>query len=53
MKAGNIEKYYKIPAEAKDLNYNVYFVIVGKDSYKIKKYNFYNTKQLNIELKNF
>ncbi|MCK9617660.1 MAG: polysaccharide biosynthesis protein [Lentimicrobiaceae bacterium] len=52
VKAIELENYYKIPADTRDLNYNKYFLEGVEDVSIIDDYHSHNTKRLNIsELK--
>ncbi len=47
-KAQDLGKYYKVPMDQRDLNYDKYFV-TGDEDFIDQEYNSHNTKQLNIE----
>lgn len=49
VKAVNLEKYYRIPADNRDLNYNRYFIEGEPQLSNIKEYTSHNTYQLNLE----
>ena len=44
--AEDLEKYFRIPADNRDLNYNKYF-FEGKENKEGEEYNSFNTKRLN------
>ena len=44
--AEDLEKYFRVPADNRDLNYNKYF-FEGKENKKVEEYNSFNTKRLN------
>jgi UDP-glucose 4-epimerase len=49
LKAEDLEDYYRIPADNRDLNYNQYFS-EGKGSMtEVEEYHSHNTQQLNVE----
>ncbi len=43
-----LENYFRVPADNRDLNYNKYF-FEGKESKNLEEYNSYNTHRLNEE----
>jgi len=49
VKAIDLEGYYRIPADNRDLNYDNYFSKGEPDMTKIEEYHSHNTKRLNIE----
>tara|TARA_B100000886_G_scaffold119798_1_gene80537 strand:+ start:26815 stop:27798 length:984 start_codon:yes stop_codon:yes gene_type:complete len=44
--AEDLEKYFRIPADNRDLNYNKYF-FEGKENKECEEYNSFNTRRLN------
>lgn len=48
LKAENLENYYRIPADNRDLNYEKYFSDGKKDVSKIDDYHSHNTQRLNL-----
>jgi UDP-glucose 4-epimerase len=48
-KAIDMEKYFRIPCDERDLNYNKYFIEGEEEISKIEDYNSHNTYQLNCE----
>ena len=44
--AEDLEKYFRVPADNRDLNYNKYF-FEGKENKKVEEYNSFNTRRLN------
>lgn len=46
-KAEEVENYFRIPADNRDLNYNLFFTEGLEDISKVEDYNSHNTKQLN------
>jgi UDP-glucose 4-epimerase len=48
-KSIDMDKYYRIPCDGRDLNYDKYFVDGQEEISKIEDYNSHNTRQLNIE----
>lgn len=48
-KAVSYDRYYKIPMDARDLNYNKYFIEGSTELSKFDEYNSNNTKRLNID----
>lgn len=48
-KAIEMEKYYRIPVDDRDLNYNKYFVEGEEKISEVDDYTSHNTKRLNIE----
>jgi UDP-N-acetylglucosamine 4,6-dehydratase/5-epimerase len=49
IRAEDLGKYYRIPADTRDLNYDIYFEKGEKDISKIEEYNSHNTERLNVE----
>jgi len=49
VKAENLEHYYRIPADNRDLNYDNYFSKGLQDMAKIEEYHSHNTHRLNLE----
>jgi UDP-glucose 4-epimerase len=49
VKAEDLNEYYRIPADNRDLNYNSYFSEGNADMLKVEDYHSHNTEQLNIE----
>jgi len=50
LRAEDLGSYYRIPADARDLNYNLYFNKgMDENSQSIKEYNSYNTERLNVK----
>ena len=47
-KADNLDRFYRIPADNRDLNYGKYFE-KGDLEFEVEDYNSHNTKRLNIE----
>jgi UDP-glucose 4-epimerase len=48
-KSEDMGNYYRIPCDARDLNYDKYFVEGEEEISKFEDYNSHNTKRLNIE----
>lgn len=48
-KAEDIENYYRIPADTRDLNYNKYFIEGVSKVSSVEEYTSHNTKQLDLE----
>ncbi|MDR2407962.1 MAG: polysaccharide biosynthesis protein, partial [Bacteroidales bacterium] len=48
-KSINMDKYYRIPCDERDLNYDKYFVDGEEEISKIEDYNSHNTYRLNTE----
>jgi UDP-glucose 4-epimerase len=48
-KSTDMDKYYRIPCDGRDLNYDKYFVDGQEEISRIEDYNSHNTHQLNIE----
>jgi UDP-glucose 4-epimerase len=48
-KSIDMDKYYRIPCDGRDLNYDKYFVDGQEELSKIEDYNSHNTHQLNLE----
>jgi UDP-glucose 4-epimerase len=49
VKAEDLGEYYRIPADTRDLNYNLYFSEGDKDMSKVEEYHSHNTTRLDIE----
>jgi UDP-glucose 4-epimerase len=49
VKAEDMGAYYRIPADTRDLNYNLYFLDGLVDKHHIEEYHSHNTQQLDIE----
>lgn len=49
VKADDLEKYYRIPADTRDLNYNKYFIEGESEISEMTEYTSHNTYQLNLE----
>jgi UDP-glucose 4-epimerase len=49
VKAADLENYYRIPADNRDLNYNQFFSEGTKHNDNIEEYHSHNTKRLNVE----
>jgi len=49
IKAQDLKKYYRIPADNRDLNYDRYFTEGQEDVAKVKEYNSHNTERLDTE----
>ena len=49
VKAEESDKYYKVPMDNRDLNYNKYFSEGEKDISGLEDYTSHNTKRLNVE----
>ncbi len=49
VKAEDLENYYRIPADNRDLNYEKYFSSGEKDVSKIEDYHSHNTTRLDVE----
>lgn len=49
IKSEDLEKYYRIPADYRDLNYSNYFTQGNKDISDIEDYNSHNTTRLNVD----
>jgi UDP-N-acetylglucosamine 4,6-dehydratase/5-epimerase len=49
IKVDELEKYFRIPADNRDLNYDLYFSDGDLDISKVEEYHSHNTKRLNIE----
>lgn len=47
LKATDIDNYYRIPADTRDLNYKIYFDEGSKSIKDVKEYNSHNTERLN------
>ena len=47
-RAFSVKKYFKIPSDKRDLNYNKYFNI-GSDIHKFEDYNSNNTQMLSVD----
>jgi UDP-glucose 4-epimerase len=48
-RAEDLPRYYRIPADSRDLNYNKYFVEGETAISKLEDYTSHNTEQLNVE----
>jgi len=49
IKAEDLNEYYRIPADNRDLNYNSYFSEGNPDMLKVEDYHSHNTEQLDID----
>jgi len=49
MKAIDMKKYFRIPCDERDLNYNKYFVEGEKNKQDVKDYHSHNTYRLSVE----
>jgi UDP-glucose 4-epimerase len=49
LRAVEYDRYFKIPADNRDLNYDKYFVVGQEDLEKVESYHSHNAKQLNIK----
>ena len=49
VRAEDLGKYYRIPADARGLNYNKYFTKGEKKVSKIEEYTSHNTYRLSLE----
>ena len=49
VKAENLENYYRIPADNRDLNYNKYFIEGQTGEAEAEEYTSHNTHRLNLE----
>lgn len=49
LKALDLKDYYQIPADTRDLNYELYFERGSKDISKVEEYHSHNTHRLNID----
>jgi UDP-glucose 4-epimerase len=49
LKAEDLGDYYRIPADTRDLNYDLYFVSGKFKIREAQEYTSHNTKQLNVE----
>ncbi len=49
VKAEDLGEYYRIPADTRDLNYNLYFSEGDKDMSKVEEYHSHNTTRLDKE----
>jgi UDP-N-acetylglucosamine 4,6-dehydratase/5-epimerase len=49
IKAEDMENFYRIPADTRDLNYNSFFIEGEADISKIEEYTSHNTYRLNVE----
>jgi len=49
VKAEDLGEYYRIPADTRDLNYNLYFSEGDKDMSKVEEYHSHNTTRLDLE----
>jgi len=48
-KAEELDNYFRIPADSRDLNYNLYFSQGQSNIQQISEYNSHNTQQLDVE----
>jgi len=48
-KAEDMERYYRVPMDSRDLNYNNYFVEGETRTSEIDDYTSHNTKRLNVD----
>ena len=49
VKAVSLENYYRIPADTRDLNYNLFFTEGDNAISKVEEYTSHNTKRLDLE----
>ncbi len=49
IKSIDLDRYFRIPADNRDLNYNQYFSEGEKDMSKVEDYHSHNTRQLSLE----
>lgn len=49
LKAIDLEGYYRIPADTRDLNYNLYFTNGSVDVERVDEYHSHNTERLDVE----
>lgn len=49
IKAEELNSYYRIPMDSRDLNYNQYFTEGVPDMAKVEEYHSHNTEQLDVE----
>lgn len=49
VKAVDLENYYRIPADSRDLNYDLYFHKGKTHVSEVKEYHSHNTRQLNVQ----
>lgn len=49
VKANDLENYYRIPADNRDLNYDRYFTEGQENVAKVEEYHSHNTKRLDVE----
>ena len=49
VKAEDLENYYRIPADTRDLNYNKFFTEGESKILQTEEYTSHNTHQLNLE----
>ncbi|HKK41829.1 MAG TPA: polysaccharide biosynthesis protein [Bacteroidales bacterium] len=49
IKAEDLEDFYRIPADTRDLNYNRYFIEGESEISKVEDYTSHNTKRLDLE----
>jgi UDP-glucose 4-epimerase len=49
LKAEDLGNYYRIPADTRDLNYELYFSKGSKDVSNVEEYNSHNTGRLDVE----
>jgi len=47
-KSIDMDNYYRIPCDTRDLNYDKYFVEGSEDAAKVEDYNSHNTRRLNV-----
>ena len=48
-RADSLERYYRVPADNRDLNYNKYFVEGELEIAQLDDYNSHNTHRLDID----
>lgn len=48
IKAEDMKRYYRIPADNRDLNYNKYFIEGEENMFEVDDYTSHNTKQLDV-----
>lgn len=49
VKAHDLKNYYRVPADGRDLNYELYFSEGEEDVSKVEEYHSHNTHRLNVE----
>ena len=49
VRAKDLKKYYRIPADTRDLNYSKYFSVGKKQLNYFKDYTSHNTTRLNVK----